>query len=109
MFNFFIKSIDFLGGVQVVWMMAAELEGILGRLLYPDSEIIRQVEDATNYQRSVCDLVIVSCGQVVYVSLVQATAELQAVYKDPGVVGALCEVLRQSQSPQVRESRLNKL
>ena len=51
MFNFYKllqltneKRIDFLGGVQTGGTMAAELEGILGRLLYPDSGIIRQVE-----------------------------------------------------------------
>ena len=69
--------------------MAQELERIFSLLLSPDTEIIRQVSNTRYINMSPT------------YPLLQATAELQRVYKDPVIVAALCDVLLQSENPHV--------
>lgn len=67
------------------------MESIFARLLIPDNETIRQVAiKIVNFY----NMFTFSC-------LIQATAELQEIYKHPSIVPSLCEVLEGSQDPQV--------
>ena len=78
-------------------LFSVSMESIFARLLIPDNETIRQVI-----------ISVVLTTFLPLVTLIQATAELQEIYKHPSIVPSLCEVLEGSQNPQVHEKFVNK-
>ena len=74
----------------------AAIQTILERLLVPDNAVIQQV--------SSCNLTV-HRSHVFWLSL-QATRDLQAVYRNPDVIPGLCTLLHSSPNPQASSPSL---
>ena len=69
----------------------AAIQAILERLLVPDNAVIQQVSSCNAHSRPHPQLD----------DPLQATRDLQAVYRNPEVIPSLCTLLHSSPNPQV--------